>query len=184
MGKVFSRFCAYILYIFQFEIVPHLYYIWDSCTQTLLLFLVFILLRTFIYIFNETNCVMRLILKFYGISTGFISLIKKTDRIIQDCMLFFQVTCLKIFLASSKLTNLCLVLTALHTTLPFASAFIRVGKKLIFNPIQHGMGQKVFPPLLKICHTHPTMMKLGTLALYLKKIQKIYESRDTSRGFC
>ena len=77
MGKVFSRFCAYILYIFQFEIVPHLYYIWDSCTQTLLLFLVFILLRTFIYIFNETNCVMCLILKFYGISTVFISLIKK-----------------------------------------------------------------------------------------------------------
>ena len=34
-------------------------------------------------------------------------------------------------------------------------------------------------PLPKICHTYPTMMKLGTVIPYLKKIQKIYESRDT-----
>ena len=27
-------------------------------------------------------------------------------------------------------------------------------------------------PLSKICHTHPTMMKLGTVILYLKKIHK------------
>ena len=40
------------------------------------------------------------------------------------------------------------------------------------------------PPLPKICHTHPTVMKLGTVTSYLKKIQKIYESRDTLRGFC
>ena len=31
-------------------------------------------------------------------------------------------------------------------------------------------------PLSKICHTYPTMMKLGTFIPYLKKIQKIYES--------
>ena len=29
-----------------------------------------------------------------------------------------------------------------------------------------------------ICHTYPAMMKLGTVIPYLKKIQKIYESRD------
>ena len=31
----------------------------------------------------------------------------------------------------------------------------------------------------RVCHTYPTMMKLGTVIPYLKKIQKIYESRDT-----
>ena len=54
------------------------------------------------------------------------------------------------------------------------------------NPIQDGPfrdcswiggGQK--GPLPKICHTYPAMMKLGTVIPYLKKIQKIYKSRDT-----
>ena len=36
------------------------------------------------------------------------------------------------------------------------------------------------PPILKICHTYPTMMKLGTVILYLKVIQKLYQSRDTA----
>ena len=40
-----------------------------------------------------------------------------------------------------------------------------------------GGGEK--PPLPKICHTYPTMIKLGTVIPYPKKIQKIYESRDT-----
>ena len=31
----------------------------------------------------------------------------------------------------------------------------------------------------KICHTYPTMVKLGTVIPYPKKIQKIYESRNT-----
>ena len=31
------------------------------------------------------------------------------------------------------------------------------------------------PPLPKICHTYPTMMKLGTIILYIERIQKIYE---------
>ena len=39
-------------------------------------------------------------------------------------------------------------------------------------------------PLPKICHTYPTMMKLGTVIPYPKKIQKIYESRDTPLEFC
>ena len=39
-----------------------------------------------------------------------------------------------------------------------------------------------------ICHPYLTMMKLGTVILYLKKIQKVYEkvyeSRDTRLQFC
>ena len=65
-----------------------------------------------------------------------------------------------------------------------------------FNPIQDGLfrgcswmgrGAKSLPPPrppLKICHTYPTMMKLGTVISYPKKIQKLYESRDTPIGFC
>ena len=34
-------------------------------------------------------------------------------------------------------------------------------------------------PLSKICHTYPTMIKLGTVIPCLKKIQIIYEPRDT-----
>ena len=49
----------------------------------------------------------------------------------------------------------------------------------------HGWwGAKKVPPLLKICHTYPTMMKLGTVISYLKKIQEIYKSRDTFLEFC
>ena len=60
-----------------------------------------------------------------------------------------------------------------------------------FNPIQDGyfrgcsrMGVTRIPPCpSKICHTYPTMMKLGTVIPYLKKIPKIYESRDTPPKF-
>ena len=38
-------------------------------------------------------------------------------------------------------------------------------------------------PLPRIRHTNPTMMKLGTVIPYLKKIQKMYKSRDTPLGF-
>ena len=34
-------------------------------------------------------------------------------------------------------------------------------------------------PLPKICQTYPTMMKLGTLITYLKKIKKMYKSHET-----
>ena len=43
-------------------------------------------------------------------------------------------------------------------------------------------GKKV--PLPKICHTYPTVIKLGTVLPYPKKIQKIYESGDTALEFC
>ena len=39
-------------------------------------------------------------------------------------------------------------------------------------------------PFPKICHTYPTIMKLGTVIPYLMKIQKIYESRDAPVEFC
>ena len=38
--------------------------------------------------------------------------------------------------------------------------------------------------LPKNCHTYPTMMIRGTVIPYLKKIQNIYESRDTLLEFC
>ena len=60
------------------------------------------------------------------------------------------------------------------------------------NPIQDGhfwgcsrmgwRGKKA--PLPKICHTYPTIMKLGTVIPYSEKIQKTYESRDTPFEFC
>ena len=39
-------------------------------------------------------------------------------------------------------------------------------------------------PLPKICHTYPAMMKLGTVIPYLRRICKIYESRDKPLEFC
>ena len=39
-------------------------------------------------------------------------------------------------------------------------------------------------PLPKICRTYPTMMKLDIVIPYIKKIQKIYESRDNPPEFC
>ena len=46
-----------------------------------------------------------------------------------------------------------------------------------------GVGKKA--PLPKICHIYPRlMMKRGIVIPYLKKIQKIYKSRDTFLEFC
>ena len=38
--------------------------------------------------------------------------------------------------------------------------------------------------IFRAAHTYPTIMKLGTVIPYLKKIQKIYESCDTPPEFC
>ena len=38
----------------------------------------------------------------------------------------------------------------------------------------HGLGGCKKAPLSKICHTYPTMITLGTVIPYLKKIQKIF----------
>ena len=47
---------------------------------------------------------------------------------------------------------------------------------------ERGGGKKTSFP--KICHPYPTMMQLGTVIPYLKKIQKLYESCDTALEFC
>ena len=69
--------------------------------------------------------------------------------------------------------------------------------QLSLNPIQDGHfrgcsrmgGETKRPTLPKICHRYPchrypTMMELGTVIPYFKKIQKICESRDTPLEFC
>ena len=48
----------------------------------------------------------------------------------------------------------------------------------------NGWGGAFLAPFPKICHTYPTMMKLGTVIPYLKKFQKLYRSHDTPLGFC
>ena len=56
----------------------------------------------------------------------------------------------------------------------------------VVNPIQDGLFRghsRVWPPS-PLCHIYPTMMKLGTVISYLRKIQKIYKSRDISLEFC
>ena len=71
--------------------------------------------------------------------------------------------------------------------------YLNIGVKLTkvgLNPIQDGpfwgcsqMGGNR-APLPKICHLYPTIMKLGAVIPYQKKIQNIYKSRDTSPVFC
>ena len=52
----------------------------------------------------------------------------------------------------------------------------------LFTDVWGGGGEMT--PLPEICHTYLTTMKLGTVIHYLKKIQKMYESRDTHIEFC
>ena len=47
-----------------------------------------------------------------------------------------------------------------------------------------GGGGPFWTPFPKIRHTYPTVMKLGTVIPYLRKIQKMYKSRDTFLEFC
>ena len=47
----------------------------------------------------------------------------------------------------------------------------------------HGWGAKK-APFPKIYYTYRTMMKLDTVIPYLKKIQNLYKSLDTSSEFC
>ena len=54
----------------------------------------------------------------------------------------------------------------------------------LFGAAHGWSGEAKRPPLPKICHTYPKMMKFGTVVPYLKKIQKLYESRDTPLEFC
>ena len=63
------------------------------------------------------------------------------------------------------------------------------GLSFNFNPVQDGhfrgcsrIGAAM--GAAQICHTYLTMIKFDTVIPYLKKIQKIYESRDTPPEFC
>ena len=61
-------------------------------------------------------------------------------------------------------------------------ALFRMG----FFGAAHGLGRggAFWPQLIKIRYTYPAMMKLGTVIPYLRKIQKMYKSRDASLEFC
>ena len=63
-------------------------------------------------------------------------------------------------------------------TTPKPLTLFRMG----FFGAAHGSGGGGGLP--KISHTYPTMIKLGTVIPYLRKIQKKYKSRDTSFEFC
>ena len=65
------------------------------------------------------------------------------------------------------------------TELKILLNLLRIG---IFEAAQGGVEQKGSLP--KICRTYLTVMKLGTVIPYLKKTQKIYESRDTPLDLC
>ena len=51
------------------------------------------------------------------------------------------------------------------------------------GPLTDGGAKSPSPPLRKISHIYLTMMKLATVTTYLKKIQKVYESRDIPLAF-
>ena len=53
-----------------------------------------------------------------------------------------------------------------------------------FGTAHGGEGWSKRPPVPKFCHTYPAMMKPGTVIPDPKKIQKIYELRDTPLEFC
>ena len=53
----------------------------------------------------------------------------------------------------------------------FSHEFLTLFRVGLFRDA-HGWGAKRPPPLPKICYIHPTMMKLGTVVPYLKKIKK------------
>ena len=72
----------------------------------------------------------------------------------------------------------------------FEGVYGKLATKNFFNPIQDGlfwgcswMAGALFAPLPKIHHTHTTM-KLDKIILYLREIQKMYKSHDTSLESC
>ena len=56
--------------------------------------------------------------------------------------------------------------------------------RMVFFGAAHGWRGGKKAPLPKICQINPTMIKLGTVIPYLKKFQKLYESRETPLEFC
>ena len=63
-------------------------------------------------------------------------------------------------------------------------AFTKKHLEIFFSPIQDGPFRDCSRMGEAFCNTYSTMTKLGTVICYLKKIQKMYESRDTSLQLC
>ena len=66
----------------------------------------------------------------------------------------------------------------------FCNSFLTLFRMGFFGAAHGSWGVPFWSLLLKICHTYLAMMKLGTVMPYLRKIQKMYKSRDTSLDFC
>ena len=70
----------------------------------------------------------------------------------------------------------------------FCKLFQLLSKKAaaltLFRMGLFGTGGERTPSLPKICQTYPTIMRLGTLTPYPKKIHKMYKPHDTPLGFC
>ena len=86
------------------------------------------------------------------------------------------------------LTNLQSFLIQQHFTFYFYftltwRSYINLIQDLPFWDCSKMGGEEKRPPFPKICYAYPTMMKLGTVISYLKKIQKIYESWDAPLEF-
>ena len=89
------------------------------------------------------------------------------------------------YLDSMELHSVVLRSTELHSPqFMVPILFLTLFRMAIFGAAHGWGGGAKSPPFPYICHTHPTMMKLGTVVPYLKKIQKKYESRDTLPDFC
>ena len=67
-------------------------------------------------------------------------------------------------------------------SVPNVAYFLTLFRMYIFSAAHRWEGAKR-PRSLKSA-THPTMIKLSTVIPHLKKIQKIYESRDTLPALC
>ena len=64
-----------------------------------------------------------------------------------------------------------------------AAALLTLLRMGLFE-VAHGWGEIKKAPLPKICPSYSTMIKLGTVIPYLKKIQKIYKSLEKPLEFC
>ena len=62
--------------------------------------------------------------------------------------------------------------------------FLNYSGWVFLGLLMDGGGGDFCPLFPKIRHTYPTMMKLGTVKTYLRKIQKMYKSRNTFLEFC
>ena len=106
---------------------------------------------------------------------------KKIRRNLPSC---FSISCSTVSLTPSVNTtefysNLYVSNSSyLHSKLLKWSFFLlltlfRMGIFVVAHGWEVGRGQKSLLP--KICHIYPAMMKLGTITLYLKKVQKLFD---------